>query len=239
MRFWGLMVGKSTFILIEHAQSFSLTVLPAQALRNFETLTMNTRATVPIGARLVGSMGTSVEQTSRPVRRPLLEAWAKFILTILPGLKLNDDFLRAFLPFHSGLFLYSDLARNALRIIGAQQDLESNSPSTALEAIERQCGELGIRELDQAMLQKSETAILIERIAMGLWGGIALIVPVLIMVLCPSQNTNLITVSVATIWFALAFATGVPDGTGKDVFAATAAYAAVLVVFFGTGGSST
>lgn len=57
------------------------------------------------------------------------------------------------------------------------------------------------------------------------------------MALYPSRNTNLITVSISTILFAFLVATGVSDGTGKDVLAATAAYTAVLVVFFGTSGS--
>lgn len=73
---------------------------------------------------------------------------------------------------------------------------------------------------------------------MGLFGGIALICPVLIMALSPSEKTNIITVSVATIVFAILLAIGASDSTGKDVLAATAAYTAVLVVFFGTSSSS-
>lgn len=73
-------------------------------------------------------------------------------------------------------------------------------PSTAFEAIERDCGKLGFRELDQQMrLQRAKRQALIERIVMGLYG------PVIIMLLYPSQNANLITVSVATIIFALKF----------------------------------
>lgn len=100
------------------------------------------------------------------------------------------------------------------------------------------CGELGLRELNQhRRLRTAEVKALIQRILMGLFGGIALICPVLIMALSPSRNTNLITVSLATIVFAILLAIGASDSTGKDVLAATAAYTAVLVVFFGTSSS--
>ena len=60
------------------------------------------------------------------------------------------------------------------------------------------------------------------------------------MTLHPSRNTSLITVSAATFLFALVLALVATDSDGKDVLAATAAYAAVLVVFVGTssGGGS-
>lgn len=74
---------------------------------------------------------------------------------------------------------------------------------------------------------------------MGLYGGITLICPVVIMVLYPYQNTNLITVSIATIIFILKMSIAASDSTGKDVLAASAAHTAVLVVSFGSSGSST
>lgn len=69
---------------------------------------------------------------------------------------------------------------------------------------------------------------------MAIFGGAALIGPMLIMTLHPSRNTSLITVSVATFLFALVLAIIANDSSGKDVLGATAAYAAVLVVFVGT-----
>jgi hypothetical protein len=69
---------------------------------------------------------------------------------------------------------------------------------------------------------------------MALFGGVSLIVPMLVMTLYPSQNTSLTTTSIATFIFAIALAIGATDTAGKDVLAATAAYAAVLVVFVGT-----
>lgn len=112
-------------------------------------------------------------------------------------------------------------------------------PSLVVDFMKGSCGDLGFRELDQqGRVRRAERQALTQRILMGVFGGIALICPVLVMVLYPSRNTNLITVSVATIVFAFLLAIGASDGTGKDVLAATAAYTAVLVVFFGTSGSS-
>jgi len=73
-----------------------------------------------------------------------------------------------------------------------------------------------------------------ERLAMALFGGTALIVPMLIMALRPGITIALITVSIATLIFALVLAFFAVGSMGKDVLAATAAYAAVLVVFVGT-----
>lgn len=69
---------------------------------------------------------------------------------------------------------------------------------------------------------------------MALFGGVALIVPTIVMVKTGDVNSSLITTSVATVAFAIIVALGATDSTGKDVLAATAAYTAVLVVFLGT-----
>jgi hypothetical protein len=65
-------------------------------------------------------------------------------------------------------------------------------------------------------------------------GGVALIVPMVIMILNPSQAKSLITVSAAVILFAvvIAFTFNV---SYMDTVTATTAYAAVLVVFVGVG----
>lgn len=73
-----------------------------------------------------------------------------------------------------------------------------------------------------------------SRFAMTLFGGIALIVPTVIMAKVEGINISLITTSVSVLLFGLALAFGATDSTGKDVLAATAAYTAVLVVFVGT-----
>ncbi|KAL2042500.1 hypothetical protein N7G274_004993 [Stereocaulon virgatum] len=67
-----------------------------------------------------------------------------------------------------------------------------------------------------------------------MFGGLAPIEPMLIIILNPSRKTSLITLSIATVLFALALAFITKDTSGKDVLGATAAYAAALVVFVRT-----
>jgi hypothetical protein len=69
---------------------------------------------------------------------------------------------------------------------------------------------------------------------MALFGGIALIVPTVIMAKHQGLNFSLGTTAIATVLFALMLALGATDSTGKEVLGATAAYTAVLVVFIGT-----
>lgn len=109
------------------------------------------------------------------------------------------------------------------------------SPSEALRLLEATAGNLGFRELDQrGREERSQRQAFTQRVVMAMFGGAALIGPMLIMTLHPSRNTSLITVSVATFLFALLLAFIASDSAGKDVLGATAAYAAVLVVFVGT-----
>lgn len=113
-------------------------------------------------------------------------------------------------------------------------------PSRMVEAVEATVGNMGLRELDQeGRVLREQKKAFAERGLMAIFGGAALIGPMLIMTLHPSRNTSLITVSVATFLFAIALTFGATDSTGKDVLAATAAYAAVLVVFVGTSTSTT
>ena len=108
-------------------------------------------------------------------------------------------------------------------------------PNDVLQVMEKTFGNLGFRELDQkGREERSQKNALTQRIIMALFGGIALIGPMLIMTLHQSRNTSLITASVATFLFALVMAFAARDSAGKDVLAITAAYAAVLVVFVGT-----
>lgn len=104
-----------------------------------------------------------------------------------------------------------------------------------MEIMQGVVGNLGFRELDPLGREKrSQKTALTERIIMATFGGVALIAPMLIMTLHSSRNTSLITTSLATFIFALVLAIGATNSAGKDVLTATAAYAAVLVVFVGT-----
>ncbi|KAN0095156.1 hypothetical protein V8E51_015867 [Hyaloscypha variabilis] len=94
---------------------------------------------------------------------------------------------------------------------------------------------LQYRELDKdGQESRAKKNAFSERLRMALFGGLALLVPVIIMTLVHGQTASLVTTSVATVLFAFALAIFANDTSGKDILAATAAYAAVLVVFVGT-----
>jgi len=75
----------------------------------------------------------------------------------------------------------------------------------------------------------------LARFIVGFFGGAALVVPMLMMSLDARKSKSLITTSVAVIFFTTAMAVGI-RATNAETLAATAAYAAVLVVFVGTSG---
>jgi hypothetical protein len=76
----------------------------------------------------------------------------------------------------------------------------------------------------------------ISRLKMALFGGIALVAPMLIMSLHPTQLTQLLTTSVFVLVVGIILAWYMNDAEKKDILGATAAYAAVLVVFVGSSG---
>lgn len=95
-------------------------------------------------------------------------------------------------------------------------------------------GPLGFRELDKrGRVERERRSAYTSRISMALFGGVALISPMLIMALHPGLVVDLVTASVATAIFAFITGAWMRDASGKDVLASTAAYAAVLVVFVG------
>lgn len=73
----------------------------------------------------------------------------------------------------------------------------------------------------------------VRRFGMAIAAGMALIIPVIIMTLTEGLMASLVTTSLATIFFAI-FLTWYSNANEKDIVGATAAYAAVLVVFVGT-----
>lgn len=74
----------------------------------------------------------------------------------------------------------------------------------------------------------------LQRLRMGILGGLSLIAPMLIMVLHHDLLTTLMVASLATLLFAGALAWWGKQHSGEAVLGAVAAYAAVLVVFVGT-----
>lgn len=85
----------------------------------------------------------------------------------------------------------------------------------------------------QERLQAEKIKLYIRRLIMGVLGGLAIIVPMLIMVLHNSLPTTLATTSLATLLFAIVLARSGQPKEPEGVLAATATYAAVLVVFVG------
>jgi hypothetical protein len=77
-----------------------------------------------------------------------------------------------------------------------------------------------------------------SRLIMALFGGLALIVPMLIMTLHRSKLTSLLTTSVFVLGLAVVLAWIMDTADPKDIIGATAAYAAVLVVFVGTASNA-
>jgi hypothetical protein len=73
-----------------------------------------------------------------------------------------------------------------------------------------------------------------KRFLIAASSGLALIAPMLIMTLHPTKLTSLLTTSLFVIVVALILARVMDEAQNKDIVAATAAYAAVLVVFVGT-----
>ena len=73
-----------------------------------------------------------------------------------------------------------------------------------------------------------------SRLRMALFGGLSLIAPMLIMRLHPTLLTELITTSVFIFVVGVILAWYMKDAQKRDILAATASYAAVLVVFVGT-----
>ena len=73
----------------------------------------------------------------------------------------------------------------------------------------------------------------LKRLRMALFGGFSLITPMLIMSLHKTKVTKLVTSSVFVLVAGLILAWLMKDARDKDIWTATAAYAAVLVVFVG------
>jgi hypothetical protein len=149
---------------------------------------------------------------------------------------------------------------NDFELMETRPNCESTSSSSgdpshrhSYVGLQKQTPQKGISRFEGAINSFIETII---QFLFAVSGGGALIAPMLIMVLHPSRNTSLITTCVFVFAFALALATfnslalyvgqflrslglkkDVLEGVrlqAKDILGATAAYAAVLVVFVGT-----
>jgi hypothetical protein len=94
-----------------------------------------------------------------------------------------------------------------------------------------------LRTLDQ--LRQTYRLKFKDRASMALFGGLVVIAPMLIMSLHPTKLTNLLTTSTFVVAVSLVLALVMENAEGKDIITATAAYAAILVVFVGAVTTST
>ncbi|OCK85086.1 hypothetical protein K432DRAFT_400533 [Lepidopterella palustris CBS 459.81] len=69
---------------------------------------------------------------------------------------------------------------------------------------------------------------------MATFGGLALLLPMLIMVLHPTKLTAVTTTVVCVLFVGIVLSFSMHNAEDKDILAASAEYAAVLVVFVGT-----
>ncbi|TKA81836.1 hypothetical protein B0A49_01066 [Cryomyces minteri] len=76
----------------------------------------------------------------------------------------------------------------------------------------------------------------LARFFVSIFGGASLLVPMIIMVFSNSRNANLIITSAFVLFFSIVLSVG-SKASNQEILAATAGYAAVLVVFIGTSGT--
>ena len=86
--------------------------------------------------------------------------------------------------------------------------------------------------------QTSETFAILQRVVFALIGGLALIVPMLIMKLYSTTLNVCLTTTLFVIAVSIVLAISMSNTSPKDLLGITAAYAAVLVVFVGTSTTS-
>ncbi|KAI9640022.1 hypothetical protein NHQ30_011584 [Ciborinia camelliae] len=126
-----------------------------------------------------------------------------------PKLHEHGDPLRHFLCSHLKVWMtYSDEERNT-----REEDFEQKHPPLAVSP----------------QIEK------LARFLIAMFGALAILVPMIIMTLDPSQTKSLITTSVAVVIFACCCSLTLQTANDQTL-AATAGYAAVLMVFVGLTG---
>lgn len=78
-------------------------------------------------------------------------------------------------------------------------------------------------------------SMVVDRLIVALAGGAGMLAPMIIMAFATSRTARLLVVSLATLVFANFMA--LTSASKENVVAATAAYAAVMVVFIGSAES--
>ncbi|PCG91392.1 Hypothetical protein PENO1_094020 [Penicillium occitanis (nom. inval.)] len=195
----------------------------SDAIRNYETLSQNSLPACPPGARLLVPKWSKYSEPMHPLDKWLLRSTVTFTGNLGSYFKWRDILFKL-----RGILIPEGWLEAPPCLYNERERVEKGDiPSCTIAWLQTTVDDFGLRHLDKKNVPPL-------RLTMGLIGGFALIIPMLIMVYHPSRNVSVIVTSLATFLFAIILALGGKDCTGKDVLTATAAYAAVLVVFVGT-----
>jgi hypothetical protein len=194
----------------------------AKALRNYETLSEGAVPFIPPETGLIGVMEQGA--VNPPERQPRIFGFAiqpAIFSSILFSPSYGRDLRKRFVRSSS------DTLSDAIK------SLVPETPSPIPKQTEDlAAGNWGYRGLDEHLRDQNQAFS--SRLNMAAFGGTAFYIPMLIMTLDPSTVKGLLTILISTIVFGFLLAVSATDSTGKDVLAATAAYAGVLVVFAGS-----
>jgi hypothetical protein len=177
-------------------------------------LSLNAVAEIPLGSKHIGALRI-VDQDDRKTLK------SRLVRFIQPMLRDFGTLFGPFLPMLKATSQLSPYSQTAI-ITHIISHIISSIPgplshSRYVNLLEKTTGNLGFRELDKkGRILRAQKKAFTERILMALFGGAALIGPMLIMTLHRSLNTSLITVSVATFFFALVLALYTTNSEGKD-----------------------
>ena len=196
---------------------YLLTPGTAEALRNYETLSSGALTFIPLDVKLIGAM----DKTRIPRRPPLWLTIATYCHFMAYGPVLVPTRWKRL----------TNSSSTATSSAVKHLSLEVTSPILE-KTIDLAAGDEGYRELHQHL--HDQRGALLSRLFMAGFGGISLYIPMLIMTLNPLTSKSLFTILGATGLFGFLLAIAATDSAGKDVLAATAAYAGFLVIFAGS-----
>lgn len=183
-----------------------------KALQTYEILAQDNFESVPRGSMLFGCPDELIIKSKDPAPRSLLD-------------RLMKRSPQTTLQFAVGNWTQYTLSKLQDNVTGGDYILNES---------------LQYRELDKDGREtRAEKNVFSERLWMAMFGGLALLVPVIIMTLVEGVTASLVTTSVSIGLFAFVLAIQATNTLGKDILAATATHAAVLVVFVGTSTTQT
>ena len=133
---------------------------------------------------------------------------------------------------HDLLYLNASNANDLAILMDANLIKEYPSQLKPRINVSNYIGEGGCK--DRKFTRERKLEALLNRIKMALFGGVVVVAPMLIMTLHRTLLTTLLTTSLFVLAVGLILAWSMEDGEPKDILTATAAYAAILVVFVGT-----